>query len=216
MITTKGELLTTIIHNEDNTKTFEIQREFIGVQGEDIILLQLFPTLGKGDEFTMDSTTRHIISHREELNIKSIRFINLFATRSSTRMSTKNIEIDTENMSYIESIMQEKDFKKYRFVVAFGCTMQNCAVANETKDKIYSLFRKHNLNGKMYQITVDNLDSKNDVAVHVLFLGIRHSNAKWRFEEFILPKPIDEKSSKKKIKALPQKGKEKNVLQNKQ
>lgn len=213
MISTKGELVTTIIHNEENTKTFEVRREFVGVEGEEIILLQLFPTLGKGDEFTMDSTNRHIITHREELNIKSIRFINLFATRSSTRMSTRNIEIDEENLRYIEGIMQEQNFKDSRFVVAFGCTMQKCAVADKTKETIYTLFKKYNPKGKMYQITVDKLDSKNDVAVHVLFLGIRHSNAKWRFEEFKMPKTAEEKPVKKKGRPRLVKGDEDNVLQ---
>lgn len=206
---TKGNLLTTIIHNEDNTKTFEVRREFEGIDGEDIILLQLFPTLGNGDEFTMDSTNRHIITHRKDLNIKSIRFINLFATRSSTRMSTRNIEIDNENLDYIESIMKEKDFKNHRFVVAYGCTMQKCAVADKTKELIFDMFRKYNPKGKMYQITVDNLDSKNDVAVHVLFLGIRHSNAVWQFEEFEISNIKEEKTVKKKGKSKLVKGDDK-------
>ena len=192
--------MTTIIHNENNTKTFEVRREFEGVEGEDVIILQLFPTLGCGDEFTMDSTNRHIITHRKELNIKSIRFINLFAARSSTRMSTRNIEIDTENLEYIETIMKNKDFINHRFVVAFGCTMQKCSVAEETKEKIYSMFKKYNPKGKMYQLMVDNLDSKNDVAVHVLFLGIRHSNAVWRYEEFMIPLIEEEEKTQKKIR----------------
>lgn len=185
---TIGELVTTIIHNEENTKTFEVRRDFKGVDGEEVILLQLFPTLGHGDEFSMDSTNRHLIEHRKELNISTVRFINLFATRCNARLSTRNIEIDTENIEYIESIMSDKNFKKCRFVVAFGCSMKNCAVAEETKNRIFAMFEKYNKNGKIYQITVDDLDSKNDVAVHVLFLGIRHSNSIWRYEEFKIPK----------------------------
>lgn len=185
---TIGEMITTIIHNEDNTKTFEVRREFKGVEGEEVILLQLFPTLGKGDEFSMDSTNRHLIEHREELNISTIRFINLFATRCNARMSTRNIEIDKENLQYIESIMSDNNFKKCRFVVAFGCSMKNCAVAEEMKKRIFAMYSKYNKSGKIYQITVDDLDSKNNVAVHVLFLGIRHSNGKWYYEEFKMPK----------------------------
>lgn len=187
METTTGELITTIVHNEENTKTFEIKREFKGIEGEDIILLQLFPTLGKGDEFTMDSTNRHIINHRQDLNIRSIRFINLFATRCNARMSTRNVSIDEENIKYIESVMKEKNFKKYRFVVAYGCTMNNCTVATKTKFLIFKLFKKYNPEGEMYQISVDGLDSKNANAVHILFLGIRHSNSTWFYEKFTIP-----------------------------
>lgn len=197
---TVGELITTIIHNDENTKTFEVKRQFKGVEGEELILLQLFPTLGAGDEFTMDSTNRHLITHREELNVKTVRFINLFAKRSNSRISTRNIELDVENLKYIEGIMAENDFKQAKFVVAFGCSMKNCAVAEETKRQIFTMFKKYNKSGKMYQITVDDLDSKNDVAVHVLFLGIRHSNSKWRLEEFNIP-VVEEKKPLKVIKA---------------
>ena len=208
----KGELITTIIHNKENTKTFEVRREFAGVKGEDIILLQLFPTLGKGDEFTMDSTNRHIITHRKELNIRSIRFINLFAKRTSARLSTKGLEIDKENLRYIESIMQETDFQHYKFVVAFGCSMQKCATAEKTKREIFDMFKTYNPKGKIFQITVDNLDSKNNAAVHVLFLGIRHSNSVWRFEEYTMPAIQESKKEKTEKKRA---GKEagENVLQ---
>ncbi len=67
------------------------------------------------------------------------------------------------------------------------------------------MFGKHNKNGKIYQITVDDLDSKNNIAVHVLFLGIRHSNSKWYYEEFKIPK-IENFSVVKEV--------EKDVLQN--
>ncbi|SEV93609.1 DUF1643 domain-containing protein [[Clostridium] fimetarium] len=186
-----GTLKTTIVYDKENEHTYEIKRLFEGVKGDDLIILQLFPTLGEGDEFTMDSTTLHMINHFRELNISSIRFINLFSKRCKARMSTRNIILDEENLKYIESIMKEANFKKYKFVVAFGCSMNSSSVAKQTKHLIFEMFKKHNPAGTIYQITTNDLSQSKNSAVHVLFLGIRYSNAKWRLSEYTIPIAID-------------------------
>ena len=184
---TTGNLVTTIITNEDNTKTFEIKREFKGAEGNDIILLQLFPTLGQGNEFDMDSTAKHIVAHRKELGIKSIRFINLFAKRCSVKLSTRGLKPDEENIRYIESIFKEKNISEAKFVAAYGCTMSRCRSTNLTKKMIFDLYRNYCPNNKVYQLTTEYLDAENSNGVHVLYLGIRHSNETWRMEEYEIP-----------------------------
>lgn len=201
-----GTLKTTIIHDKENQHTYEIKRLFEGVKGDDLIILQLFPTLGEGDEFTMDSTTLHMINHFRELNIASIRFINLFSKRCKARMSTRNIKLDEENLNYIESIMKDVNFKKYKFVVAFGCSMNSSSVANQTKHLIFEMFKKHNPTGTIYQITTNDLLQSKNSAVHVLFLGIRYSNAVWRLSEYTIPAAttvanVIENKSKQKVSA---------------
>lgn len=184
---TTGNLVTTIITNEDNTKTFEIKREFKGAEGNDIILLQLFPTLGQGNEFDMDSTAKHIVAHRKELGIKSIRFINLFAKRCSVKLSTRGLRPDEENIRYIESVFKEKNTAESKFVVAYGCTMSRCRAANLTKKMIFDLYRNYCPDNRVYQITTEYLDAENSDGVHVLYLGIRHCNETWRLEEYKIP-----------------------------
>lgn len=184
---TSGNLITTIITNEDNTKTFETKREFKGAEGDEIVLLQLFLTLGRGNEFDMDSTSKHIVAHREELGIKSIRFINLFARRSSVKMSTRGIRPDEENIRYIETVFKEKGIQESKLVVAYGCSMSRCMAANLTKKMIFDMYRNYCPDNKVYQITTEFLDAENSEGVHVLYLGIRHFNGIWRLEEYKIP-----------------------------
>lgn len=193
---TEGILKTTIVHDEQNEHTYEIKRVFEGAEGDDIILLQLFPTLGEGDEFTMDSTTLHMINHFRELNIGSIRFINLFSKQCKARLSTRNVILDEQNIKYIEEIMKEKSFKNSKFIVAFGSSMDSSVVATQTKFIICQMFKKYNPNGKMYQITTDGLSQKNNSAVHVLYLGIRYSNSVWRLTEYSMPESENKKKKK--------------------
>lgn len=184
MKTTTGEIVTKIVSDNDGQNTFEVMRELKGVDGEKAIVVQLFPTLSEEDVEKLDITTFHLINKMRELGLSQVRVINLFSqVCKSERLSTRNLPIDTENIKYIENIMQEDDFKEYKFVVAWGSSMSSCHSANECKQLLVDMFFKYNPKGKIYKLYCEGIPTDATEPPHVLFMGIRHKNSVWRLVE---------------------------------
>lgn len=183
--TATGEILTTIVSDNDGNNTFEITKELIGIVGEKAIFVQLFPTLSVDDTEKLDITTFHLINKMKELGLSKIRIVNLFSrVCKSERMSTRNLQVDKENLQYIESIMKEKEFKEYKFVVAWGSSMANCKSAIETKQTLIDMYYKYNPKGKVYKLFCDELPECIAEPPHVLFMGIRFKDSVWELVEY--------------------------------
>ena len=73
-----GTLKTTIVSDESKTHVYEICREF-DTEGEEVILLTLYPTLTEPNRF--DSSSMHLINHAADkgLQFKKIHFVFLFS-----------------------------------------------------------------------------------------------------------------------------------------
>ena len=182
-----GTITSTLITNKELTKCFEIDRTLHEASGEKAIMISLFPTLGSkvGDAFVVDKTTQHLISHMSDLNLKSVKIVNLFSKiYRGSRLSSRNLKVDVDNLEYIETLFKRKDFHEYKVILAYGSSMSTSFACRETKRTLLNLFQMYNPDGKLYQLTTNNLSSKNQEAIHVLYMGIRFSNIKWRLEEF--------------------------------
>lgn len=180
---TEATIITQVISNEEGDKTFEIRKSIPNVNGETAVLIMLYPGLGYRDVLKSDDTTRNLTNHCLELELKELRIVNLFATVCKARLSTRNLQPDIENISYIESIMKEEGASKYKWVICWGSSMQSSMAVKQTKEQLLTSIRKHLPTVKLKQLKVNNLDVQME-AVHPLYLGIRHGNKTWRFDDY--------------------------------
>ena len=116
---TKSTVVTTIISSEEGERTYEIAKEMNGIEGKTVVVIMLYPGTSYREILECDSTSQAIMNHCEELGISRLRMVNLFSKVCSSRMSTRNIEIDTDNIAYIEGIMKEENAKSYDWIIAW-------------------------------------------------------------------------------------------------
>lgn len=199
---TKSTVVTTIISSEDGKYTYEIRKDIMGGNGKTAIVIMLYPGISYSNILKCDSTSQAIINHCEELGIYDLRVTNLFSRVCSSRMSTRNIEIDTENLAYIEGIMKEENAESYDWIIAWGSSMSANVVANQSKHQILLKLQKHLPSVKAKQFTVDNIDIQNEKGVHPLYLGMYYKNEVWKLQDYVLPKEIlDSKKKKQESKS---------------
>lgn len=192
---TKGSITTEIVSSDDKKHTYSIKKTMEGAEGKDGIILQINPTISADELHHIDSTTLHIMNHLSEMGLRSVQMVNLFSKVCKGKMSTKSLEMDIENIKYIESLMKSRTFKDKVFIVAWGSSMEHSRACNQSKQEVIRMFRKHCKNGTIWQINTTRLDTFQYSAVHALFLGIRHKNEKWSlmpFDDTEILKQIEE------------------------
>lgn len=194
---TKSTVITTIISNKEGDRTYEIAKDIKGIEGKTAVVIMLYPGTSYKDILKCDSTSQAIINHCEELGISKIRMVNLFSKVCSSRMSTRNIEIDTENIAYIEGIMKEENANSYYWIIGWGASMSASIVANKSKYMILLKLQKHLPSVKPKQFMVDNIDLQCEKGVHPLYLGINYKNQVWTLLDYVIPKDIVDNGKKK-------------------
>lgn len=194
---TKSTVITTIISNKEGDRTYEIAKDIKGIEGKTAVVIMLYPGTSYKDILKCDSTSQAIINHCEELGISKIRMVNLFSKVCSSRMSTRNIEIDTENIAYIEGIMKEENADSYYWIIGWGASMSASIVANKSKYMILLKLQKHLPSVKPKQFMVDNIDLQCEKGVHPLYLGINYKNQAWTLLDYVIPKDIVDNGKKK-------------------
>lgn len=189
-IKTSGSIITTIVTDAERKHCYEVEKTCPELQGKVGIIIGLYPTQGslESDVFSMDKSTLHLMQHLQELGLRSVKIINLFSRIvKGSRMSTRNLLVDTPNLQYIQELMQKPDFKEALMIVSFGSSMSTSLACNQSKEELFKLFRKYNPSGKIFQLTSKNLATKNNSATHLLYMGIRFGNVSWYIEEYKIP-----------------------------
>lgn len=184
MIYKEIKIKTELVSSDDLQYTYSITKTIEGIDGKDGIIIQINPTITAEQITELDNTTMHLLNHMQEIGFRSVQMINLFSKVNKGKMSSRNLELDIDNIKYIESIMKDKSFKDKVFVVAWGATMINSKICNEAKRQIITMFRKYYKNGTIWQLRSSKLDIARYPAVHVLYLGIRHKTEKWSLIPF--------------------------------
>lgn len=195
MVKKEINIKTDVVSSDDLRHTYSVTKTIDGVDGKDGIIIQINPTITAEEINEIDSTTMHLVNHLQELGLRSVQMINLFSKICKGKMSSRNLELDIENLKYIEAIMKEKDFKDKVFIVAWGSSMASSRACNEAKRQIVTMFKKYCKNGTIYQLRSSKLDVARYPAVHVLYLGIRHKTEKWSlipFDTFEIDEQIKE------------------------
>ncbi len=184
LIQTETALKTSILSSEDGAKTFSITKEVDGIEGGHAYFILLYPTRTATNSYIEDSTNNHILNHMEDLGLKAYTVINLFSKVTQSRLSLSGLTLDEENMVFI----QERIFKNLpedsKVVVAWwGNTQQNSPVICRSKQRILELWDVEQPSRSLYQLTVDGM-TKDNLGVHPLCLGIRHSQGFWKLTTY--------------------------------
>ncbi len=203
MQTAKHSLSTTVIGSDDGKKTFEIKREW--GSGKKAIFIELYPTTNTESADHIDTSTVCLLNKASsDLGLGSIRILNLYATVFFSEKPTTNLLYeDTDNLAYIESVLDEEGISDYDIVVAWGNTLGTHDCTKRLKTQILNLLLSKGLEENVKQLTADNLDTQANPGVHPLYLGLRFSKDSWGLSTF----PIESELSKlsPKINAVPSK-----------
>lgn len=181
----KAVIETEIVCSADGKHTYEVIKKLEGVEGEKACLISLYPTRSKINIYACDSTLNHIVSHMGSMNLSELRIINLFSTVVEGKLSAKGLQVDVDNLQYIESIMSDKSFESYKFIIAWGNSMATSFACQRTKAEVLNIFKRHNPKAKAFHITTSNDTIDVDFA-HPLFLGIRANSDKWKLKEITI------------------------------
>ena len=182
MKTIKATVHTELITSDDGKHTYEVIKRLEGVDGEKGCLISLYPTRNEINIFSSDSTLNHLVSHMQEMGLCELRIINLFSMVVDGKLSAKGLQVDVDNLHYIESIISDKSFESYKFIIAWGNSMATSFACQRTKAEVLNIFKRHNPKAKAFHITTSNDTIDVDFA-HPLFLGIRASSDKWKLKE---------------------------------
>lgn len=197
MITTVSSIETRLVSSDDGEHTYSITKSFKDGCGDKAVIVLLYPTRSKENIDGDDTTISHLINHMKDMELSEITIINLFSKVVKSKLSAKGLEVDEENIQYIEKeIMSQKDFKNKKFVLAYGSSMQSCLACNESKKRIVAMFRKYNSEGTIFQFSTATMEDEN--CPHPLWLGIRCKFQKWNLTECThLPTKYDMENMKK-------------------
>ena len=181
-ITHKSVVETEIVCSEDNKHTYEVVKRYKDTVGERAYIVLLYPTRTAENIWSDDSTLNHLSSHMRELGLNEIRIINLFSkVVNNGKMSAKGLQVDEENLNYIDGLMQNKSFSDYKFIVAWGTSMATSYACQQSKAEVFRMFKTHSPKGKIYQLYTNDDNIAVDFA-HPLFLGIRAKNKIWELQ----------------------------------
>lgn len=188
MKTVKATVHTELVTSDDGKNTYEVIKRLEGVQGECGYIISLYPTRNEENIFNSDSTLNHLVGHLTDLGLNELHIINLCSKVVNGKMSVRGLQVDTENMKYIDSIMADKKFQSSKFIVAWGNSFQSSKAITESKVKVFNIFLKHNPKGKLYQLCLVGKNLESDIVPNPLYLGINGANLKWGLKEFKLTK----------------------------
>lgn len=175
---------TELVCSEDGNNTYAIIKRLKGAEGDIGIIVMLFPTRNGDNINSDDNTINHLVSHMKDFNFKEIRIINLFSRVVNSRISSRGLQVDEDNMKFIEEIiLADKDLNKHKFIVAWGNSMESSKAVNESKKKIIEMYLKKIPKGKVEQIVCPQRQIVGG-ASHPLFLGIRAKTLKWSLMQF--------------------------------
>ena len=184
MKTVKATVHTELVTSDDGKNTYEVIKRLEGVQGECGYIISLYPTRNEENIFNSDSTLNHLVGHLTDLGLNELHIINLCSKVVNGKMSVRGLQVDTENMKYIDGIMADKKFQSSKFIVAWGNSFQSSKAITESKVKVFDMFLKHNPKGKLYQLCLVGKNLESDIVPHPLYLGINGANLKWGLKEF--------------------------------
>lgn len=184
MKTIKASIDTELITSEDGKNTYEVIKKLSVSEGKCGYLISLYPTRTESNIFSNDSTLNHLVSHMTDLGLKELHILSLFSKVVTSKISSRGLVIDEDNMQYLDKVMHSKKFKDGQFIIAWGSSMKSSHAVNEAKERVINMY--HNLypEGLLYQLGVEG-KSIADIAPHPLYLGIQAKYLKWHLTNYV-------------------------------
>lgn len=188
MLTETFQMSIEAIGTDDGRNTYEIHRK-LGGKGKKSLVIELYPTITADKCGRMDLSTMHLLNHAEELGWSEIRNVNLYSKVFAVKPTAGQLEEDTENISYIETILEEEDIREYDLIIAWGNTLLSHKNTINAKIDLLSMMKEKGLASQVRYIVTDSLDA---CGVHPLYLGLRYANDKWKLRKYPLEKVLQE------------------------
>ncbi len=187
MMETVGTLTTTIVSDTKKEHIYEIIRRF-DTDGEEIILISLFPVLNSPNSF--DRSSQALLNHASDngLNISTIRFCFLFSKMSGSKLSAKDLkEVDRTNMEHLRTVISENP--SARIVLAFGVSYMKNATLLSAKVELFQIIRELRPKECLWQLSVEGAEDEIGDAPHILFLNSRYGsmNYEWYMCKYSVP-----------------------------
>jgi len=174
---------TTIIGTERNT--FEIIKEYAEekpVAGEEVAIIQLYPTVGIEDAEVTDSTTLHLQNKMKQLGWTKVHMVNLFSQIARKKPLAGDLKaVDKENMAYVKNLISDVG-KRGKIVVAWGNSHSTNLVVNESKKELLE-FLLSSQSENVYQLVADSMETEAE-GTHILFLGLRYADDEWQLTDY--------------------------------
>lgn len=179
----------TVVGTEKNT--YEIIRE-LGEEeskGEEVIVIQVYPTIGLHTADTMDSTSLHLQNKMKELGWSKVHMLNLFSQIVNRKPLASTLKmIDEENLNYIKEIFQTVG-QQSKVIICWGNSLTTNKAANESKRAVLEMYQKLYPKKKLWQIMTDGMYEEM-TGTHILFLGLRYADDNWYLEEYPTKKEL--------------------------
>lgn len=187
---TVGILRTTISSDESKKHVYEICREF-DTDGEEAILLTLYPTLTEPNTF--DLSSMHLMNHvaDEELQLQKVHFVFLFSKVIGAKPSTRGLTMDCENMEYIRELITQ--LPNAKIIISFGSSMAKCPAVIESKVELFKMIQELRPKDALWQISTEDMDEE---APHILYAGIRFNSQSWSLRHYVIPHKYTEEGYK--------------------
>ena len=184
MKTFKASVDTEIITSEDGLNTYEVIKKLSLPEGKCGYLISLYPTRNESNIYSNDSTLNHLVSHMTDIGLKELHILSLFSKVVTSKISSRVLKVDEDNMKYIDKVMHSKKFKDSQFIIAWGSSMKSSQAVNQAKEKIITMYHSLYPEGRLYQLTVSDKNIT-ETAPHPLYLGIQAKYHCWSLKEFI-------------------------------
>lgn len=205
-------MTTTLLASNDNKNTYAYSKELIGLTGKRGIFILLYPTRDEENFYVEDMTNVHILNHMMEFGLSSYTVVNLFSQVTKSRLSTRGLTVDEENMQYIENeVFGKMNLKDTVVVVAWGNSHQTSRAVNQSKQRILEYWLEHYPNEKLYQLTTKGIEP-NAYGIHPLFMGIRYGNAVWNLAPYPMKKVLKDLQKMEQEKIENEKAKQENEV----
>ena len=175
-------MATTVVGTESNT--YEVIREIKGMDdGEEVYIIQLYPTVSIRSTERIDSTAQHLINKMREMKWRKAHLLNLYSVVSLQKPKAGGLKsIDKENLAYIARTLSGADAKA-KVIIGWGNSLQANRSANESKLALLEGLTGAQGKRKLWQVVADGMDI-GLTGTHILFLGLRYANCTWTLTEY--------------------------------
>lgn len=188
MVTETFNMKIAVVGADGGMNTYEVHRQW-GNSGRKALVLELYPTITAKKCHSMDLSTMHLLNHASDFGWDNIRIVNLYSKVFAEKPLVNQLEVDNENLSYIEALLEDEWIKECDIVIAWGNTLLTHKKTINAKIDLLSMIKEK---GLIQQTKCIVTDSTIAYGVHPLYLGLRHAKEMWKLTDYPVEKMLHE------------------------
>lgn len=195
MIQENFTIHTVVTGSDDGKSTYEISRSWDS-EKKPALLIALYPTIDIYHANWIDMSTMFLINHSTQMNLGSIRIVNLYSKVQTGKPLVSRLHEDIDNLAYISEIFDEPDINDYHIIIAWGSSLSNHKLTINAKLQILQIIKDKGLIDNVMQLAADDLEPTDSSCVHPLYLGLHHNHSNWTLCSFPFDSTFNELSAK--------------------